>query len=32
VPDADITLRAGDHVRIEMGVLGVLENPVVAVG
>ena len=32
VPDAEITLRAGDHVRIEMGVLGVLENPVVAVG
>jgi 2-dehydro-3-deoxy-D-arabinonate dehydratase len=32
VPDADITLRAGDHVRIEMGMLGVLENPVVTVG
>ena len=32
VPDAEITLRAGDHVRIEMGVLGVLENPVVGVG
>jgi 2-dehydro-3-deoxy-D-arabinonate dehydratase len=32
VPDAEVTLRAGDHVRIEMGVLGVLENPVVGVG
>jgi 2-dehydro-3-deoxy-D-arabinonate dehydratase len=32
VPDAEISLRAGDHVRIEMGALGVLENPVVAVG
>ena len=29
VPDAEITLRAGDRVRIEMGLLGVLENPVV---
>jgi 2-dehydro-3-deoxy-D-arabinonate dehydratase len=32
VPDASITLKAGDHVRIEMGELGVLENPVVSIG
>jgi 2-dehydro-3-deoxy-D-arabinonate dehydratase len=32
VPDATVTLRAGDHVRIEMGALGVLDNPVVSVG
>jgi 2-dehydro-3-deoxy-D-arabinonate dehydratase len=32
VPDASITVVAGDVIRIEMGDLGVLENPVVAVG
>ena len=29
VPDASLTLLPGDHVRIEMGALGVLENSVV---
>ncbi len=28
VPDASLTLQPGDHVRIEMGALGVLENSV----
>jgi 2-dehydro-3-deoxy-D-arabinonate dehydratase len=32
VPDASVTVVAGDNVRIEMGPLGVLENPVVSVG
>jgi 2-dehydro-3-deoxy-D-arabinonate dehydratase len=32
VPEASITLQAGDLVRIEMGPLGVLENPVTLVG
>ena len=32
VPEASVTLRAGDRVRIELGPLGVLENPVVSVG
>lgn len=32
VPDASVSVQAGDTVRIEMGDLGVLENPVVAVG
>jgi 2-dehydro-3-deoxy-D-arabinonate dehydratase len=32
VPEASITLRAGDVVRIEMGPLGILENPVTVVG
>jgi 2-dehydro-3-deoxy-D-arabinonate dehydratase len=32
VPEASISLRAGDVVRIELGVLGVLENPVVVIG
>ncbi|HZW01852.1 MAG TPA: hypothetical protein VFF55_09835 [Candidatus Deferrimicrobium sp.] len=29
VPNASLTLQQDDHVRIEMGALGVLENPVV---
>ena len=32
VPDASVTVKAGDSVRIEMGDLGVLENPVVGIG
>jgi 2-dehydro-3-deoxy-D-arabinonate dehydratase len=32
VPEADITLRRGDLVRIEIAGLGVLENPVEVVG
>ncbi|CAN5676361.1 fumarylacetoacetate hydrolase family protein [soil metagenome] len=32
VPESSISLREGDVVRIELGVLGVLENPVVAIG
>ena len=32
VPAADVTIRAGDSVRIEIDGLGVLENPVVSVG
>jgi 2-dehydro-3-deoxy-D-arabinonate dehydratase len=32
VPDPSLTLLPGDRVRIEMDPLGVLENPVVAVG
>lgn len=32
VPDASVSVRPGDVVRIEMGPLGVLENPVVSVG
>ncbi|MFV2064199.1 MAG: fumarylacetoacetate hydrolase family protein, partial [Chloroflexota bacterium] len=32
VPDASVTMHAGDLVRIEMGPLGVLENPVDSVG
>lgn len=32
VPDGSVSVVAGDHVRIEIGELGVLENPVVAVG
>jgi 2-dehydro-3-deoxy-D-arabinonate dehydratase len=32
VPEASITLRGGDLIRIEMGELGVLENPVLTVG
>lgn len=32
VPEASISLRAGDVVRIELGILGVLENPVVTIG
>jgi 2-dehydro-3-deoxy-D-arabinonate dehydratase len=32
VPDAWLTLLPGDHVRIEVDALGVLENPVAAVG
>ena len=32
VPAADVTVRAGDSVRIEIDGLGVLENPVVSVG
>jgi 2-dehydro-3-deoxy-D-arabinonate dehydratase len=31
VPDASLTLQPGDSVRIEMGALGVLENPIVLV-
>lgn len=32
VPDPPFTLLPGDVVRIEMGALGALENPIVAVG
>jgi 2-dehydro-3-deoxy-D-arabinonate dehydratase len=32
VPEADLTLRAGDIVRVTSDVLGELENPVVSVG
>jgi len=32
VPEASLTLRPGDRVRIEVDPLGTLENPVVSVG
>jgi 2-dehydro-3-deoxy-D-arabinonate dehydratase len=32
VPEANVTLRRGDVVRIEIAGLGVLENPVEVVG
>ena len=32
VPDASVSVIAGDVVRIDMGPLGVLENPVISVG